>query len=118
MTFATALETTQLDEYDVFINREQFQTSKIPEGFKWIKVHLIFAIKHDGRHKTMMVADRHLTDVPLDSIYSGVISLRGLRMCIFLAELDGMEAHATDVGNAYLEAKTEEKVCIRAGPEF
>ena len=25
---------------------------------------------------------------------------------------------ATDIGNAYLEAETSEKVCIRAGPEF
>ena len=25
---------------------------------------------------------------------------------------------ATDTGNAYLEAKTTEKVCIKAGPEF
>ena len=29
-----------------------------------------------------------------------------------------MEAFATDIGNAYLEAKTQEKVCIKAGPEF
>ena len=29
-----------------------------------------------------------------------------------------MEAYATDIGNAYLEAKTLEKVCIRAGAEF
>jgi hypothetical protein len=29
-----------------------------------------------------------------------------------------MTPWATDIGNAYLEAKTCEKVCIRAGPEF
>ena len=29
-----------------------------------------------------------------------------------------MEPWATDIGNAYLEALTSEKVCIRAGPEF
>ena len=39
-------------------------------------------------------------------------------MCIFIGELDGMVPWATDIGNAYLEAKTTEKVCIRAGPEF
>ena len=39
-------------------------------------------------------------------------------MCIFLAELDDMEAYATDIGNAYLEATTQEKVCIKAGSEF
>ena len=59
-----------------------------------------------------------LTYVPLNSVYSGVVSLRGLRMCVFLAELNDMVAHATDIGNAYLEATTTEKVCIKAGPEF
>ena len=39
-------------------------------------------------------------------------------MCLFLGKLNGMEAYATDIGNAYLEAKTHKKVCIRAGPEF
>ena len=29
-----------------------------------------------------------------------------------------MKPWATDIGNAYLEALTSEKVCIRAGPEF
>jgi len=96
---------TQLDDYDVFIDRGEFKTSNIPEGFKGIKVHLIFAIKHDGRHKARMVADGHLTKVPLYSVYSGVVSPRGLCMCIFLAELNGMEAYyAIDIVNAYLEA--------------
>ena len=98
-TFATTLEMTQLDEYDVFIDRGEFQTSQIPEQFKKTKVYLIFAIKHDGWHKARMVADGHLPEVPLDSVYSGVVSLR---MCVFLAELNGMEAYATDIGNAYL----------------
>ena len=115
---ATELEMGQMKEYDVFIDKGEFSTGKIPKDFKKIRVHLIFAIKHDGRHKARLVADGHLTDVPLNSVYSGVVSLRGLRMCIFLAELNGMEAYATDIGNAYLEAKTGEKVCIKAGPEF
>jgi len=79
---------------------KEYGTEKIPKGFKKIRVHLIFAIKHDGRHKARLVADGHLTDVPLNSVYSGVVSLRGLRMCIFLTELNGMEAYVTDIGNA------------------
>ncbi len=39
-------------------------------------------------------------------------------MLVFIAELNGMTTWATDVGNAYLEAKTAEKVYIIAGPEF
>ena len=39
-------------------------------------------------------------------------------MVLFLAELNGLEACATDIGNAHLEATTQEKVCMCAGPEF
>ena len=57
---------------------------------------LIFDVKHDGRHKARMVADGHLTDIPVDSVYSGVVSLRGLRIMLFLAELNQLETWATD----------------------
>ena len=45
-----------------------------------------------------MVADGHLTKVPLDSVYSGVVSLHGLCTLVFLAELNGLET-----GNRYRE---------------
>jgi hypothetical protein len=81
-------------------------------------VHLIFAVKQNGRHKSRVVADGHLTDVPIDSVYSGVVSLHGLRLLVFLAELNGLQTWATDIGNAYLEAETLESCFIVAGPEF
>jgi len=59
-----------------------------------------------------------LTDTPVESVYSGVVSLRGIRLMLFLAELNGLETWATDIGNAYLEAKTKEKVYIIGGREF
>jgi hypothetical protein len=64
------------------------------------------------------VADRHLTDVLLESVYSGGVSLYGFRLVLFLSELNGMELWATDVGNAYLEDVNYEMVFIMAGPEF
>ena len=39
-------------------------------------------------------------------------------MCLFLAKLNGLEIYTTDIGNAYLEAYTKEKIVIRAGKEF
>jgi hypothetical protein len=39
-------------------------------------------------------------------------------MVTFLSELNSMELWATDIGNAYLEANTAEKLFIVAGPEF
>ena len=44
--------------------------------------------------------------------------MRGLRLLIFLAELNNLELWSTDIGNAYLEATTNERVYIIAGPEF
>ena len=115
---ATKLELEQINEYEVFRDLGHKDGAHAPLGYKRIRVHLVFDVKHDGRHKARLVADGHLTDVPIDSVYSGVVSLRGFRLVLFLAELNGLETWATDIGNAYLEAKTSEKVYIEAGPEF
>jgi hypothetical protein len=37
---------------------------------------------------------------------------------VFLAELNGLDTWATDIGNAYLEAETQERLYIIAGSEF
>jgi hypothetical protein len=83
-----------------------------------IQCHLVYDVKHNARHKSRLVAGGHLTDTPLDSVYSGVVSLRSVRLIAFLAEHNKMELWASDIGNAYLEAYTSEKVCIIAGGEF
>ena len=119
---AMDLELTQIHEYKVFkdTGKAQFQNGKVvtPDGFKKIRVHFVYAVKHDGRFKARLVADGHLTKEPLESIYSGVVSLRSLRMVVFLSQLNDLEIWGADVGNAYLEAYTDEKLCIIAGPEF
>ena len=81
-------------------------------------MHFVFDVKHDGRHKARLVADGHTSQEPLDSVYSGVVSPRSLRLVLFPAELNGLQVHSADVGNAYLEAKTKERVYIVAGEGF
>ena len=119
---AIDLEVTQIHEYKVFkdTGKAQFHNGKIvtPDGFQKIRVHFVYAVKHDGRFKARLVADGHLAKEPVESIYSGVVSLRSLRMVVFLSQLNDLEIWGSDVGNAYLEAYTDEKLCIIAGPEF
>jgi hypothetical protein len=105
---ATDLEMSQLAEYDTFRDLGHKDTVPPPTGYKKIHTHLVYDCKHDGRHKAWMVADGNLTDIPLESVYSSVESLRGLRIVTFLAELNGLDLWATDIGNAYLEAFTME----------
>ena len=119
---AMDLELTQIQEYKVFkdTGKAQFHNGKAvtPDGFQTIRVHFVTAVKHDGRFKARLVADGHLTKEPVESIYSGVVSLKSLRMVVFLSQLNDSEIWGADVGNAYLEAYTDEKLCIIAGPEF
>ena len=113
---AEITELSQIDEYQAFVDKgKNFRPGR---DYKKITVHLVYSVKHDGRHKARLVAGGHLTDTPVDSVYSSVVSLRGIRLIAFLAELNKLDLWATDIGNAYLESYTKEKVYVRAGPEF
>ena len=54
----------------------------------------------------------------METVYSGVVSIRNLRLAMFLAELNDLELWGADVGNVYLQALTREKLYIVGGPEF
>jgi hypothetical protein len=112
------LELQQIYDYQTFEDKGNHTKVIPPTGYKKICFHFVFEVKHDGRHKTRLVANGHLNVIPLDSVYSGVVSIKGFRLVIFLAELNSLELWATDIGNAYLESYTSEKVYIIAGPEF
>ena len=121
----TKKELDQINDYKVFkdhgIAQYDPKSKRIinaPIGYQKIRVHLVFACKHDGHHKARLVAGGHLTPDPTHSIYSGVVSTRSLRLTIFLAKLNNMKVCAADIGNAYLEATSKEKLYIIAGPEF
>jgi hypothetical protein len=44
--------------------------------------------------------------------------LRGICLLTFLSQRKKLELWGTDIGNAYLEATTKDKVYIIGGPEF
>ena len=76
------LELGQIHEYDTFLDKGK--NAPIPDGYKKIKVHFVYAAKHDGRYKARLVAGVHLANTPVDSVYSSVVSLCGLRLVFFL----------------------------------
>ena len=78
----------------------------------------MFACKYDLRRKARLVAGGHLTEDPKDGVFAGIASLRSVRICTLLAELNGNEIWAADIAQAYLEANTREKLYVLAGPEF
>ena len=64
---AIKLEMESMLEYKVFKKWDKAILDKHkkvinpPKGYHRIKVHLVFAVKFDGRHKARLVADGHLT---------------------------------------------------------
>ena len=104
---AIKLEMESMLEYKVFkkwdkaILDKHKKVMNPPKGYHRNKVHLVFAVKLDGRHKARLEADGHLTPEPIENICSGVVSLRNLRLVIFLGKLNHIDL-----------------LFIVAGPEF
>ena len=44
--------------------------------------------------------------------------MRNLKLVVFPSQHNNLELWGADIGNLYLEAPTEEKIYILAGPEF
>ena len=87
----------------------------MPPEYTRINVHFVYAVKHDGIYKACLVAGGHLTKLPHHNIYSGIVSLKGMRIVKFLGVLNNLKMYSTNIGNAYLEVETKEKVYIVDG---
>ena len=64
------LEIDQIKEYKVFIDKNKFYHRQISKGHTLISGHLVFDVKHNGCHKACFVAEGHLMDTPLSSVYA------------------------------------------------
>ena len=80
-------ELDQIKEYQTFIAPPDLK--RPPEGYQFVRVHFVFAVKHDLRRKARLVTGGHMMDPPEGQTYSSVVTIKGMRICIFLAELNG-----------------------------
>ncbi len=77
-------------------------------GYKKIPGHIIWDVKMDFTRKACYVAGGHRTDPPKVLTYSSVISRESVHMALFVATLNDLGVHLTDIGNAYLTTATTE----------
>jgi hypothetical protein len=59
--YAFDLELSQINEYHTLFDKWHHSKSVAVTGYKKIRVHLVFDVKNDGRHKARLVADGHFT---------------------------------------------------------
>ena len=91
---------------------------KMPIGFKEITCHMIFDVKFDLTRKARYVGGGHLTKVSPSMSYSSVVSRDSVRIMFLVAALNDLNIEMCDIGNAYLNAETRERVWFRAGSEW
>jgi hypothetical protein len=101
------------DDLDI----EQVRRGRQLIGFTEIACHMIFDVKMDFTRKARFVAGGHMTDTPSSITYSSVVSRDSVRLAFLIAELNGLDVMACDIGNAYLNAPCREKVWFKGGIE-
>ena len=92
--------------------------SKPPPGYKFVALMMIFDIKMDFTRKARLVARGDMTAPPSTLTYSSVVSRESIRIAFLIAALNDLDVLMFDVGNAYLNASTTEKLYTIAGKEF
>jgi hypothetical protein len=89
-----------------------------PPGFKKIPLTMIFDIKMDFTKKARLVAGGRRTDPSISLTYSSVVTRESVRIAFTIATRNDLDVIMSDVGNAYLNVKTSEKVYGIASIEF
>jgi hypothetical protein len=79
---------------------------------------MIFDIKMDFTRKARFVAGGHMTDAPINMTYSSVVARDSIRLAFLIAALNDIDILSGDIGNAYLQAHTKEKVHTICGLKF
>ena len=114
---AIATEMASMDKMDVFrilAKDEKFDRST----YQYAPLHLVFDVKFDGTHKARYVIGGNRVDSSEFSAYASVVKTENIRILLTLAAKFNLQTMTGDIGNAYLNAYTEERIWSKAGPEF
>ena len=92
---------------------------KLPSTYQFAPLRMIFDIKkEDFRRKARLVAGGHVVNASMFESYSSVVQTISLRMLQTIALNEGLDIMTADVGNAFIQAYTNEKIYSRCGKEF
>ena len=94
------------------------RNSRIPPGYSPVDLMMIVDVKLDFTRNTRLVTRGDMTDPHETLTYSSVVSRESVRIAFLIAALNNIEITMFDIGNAYLNATTTEKLYTYTGPEF
>ena len=92
---------------------------KLSKEYQYAPLQMIFDIKQeDLRQKARLVAGGHVVESSMWESYSSVVQQRSIRLLETIALNEGLSLVTGDIGNAFVQANTKEKVYLIAGREF
>lgn len=87
-------------------------------GSKFICCHMHFELKLDLTRKARFVAGGHMTDQLAYLTYSSVVAYNNVHLAFLIVASNDLDMMTADIGNAYLNTNTKEKVHTVCGPAF
>ena len=92
---------------------------KFDSSYQYAPLRMIFDIKkEDFRRKARLVAGGHVVNSTMFESYSSVVQTKSLRLLQTIALNEGLNIITADIGNAFIQAFTNEKIWTRCGSEF
>ena len=91
---------------------------KPPSDYQYCRLHFVYEVKNDLRQKARLVCDGSRVDPKGLSTRATVVKGISVRLLDLIAHANDLEVKCGDIGNAFIQANTSEKVFTRVGPEF
>ena len=118
----TAWEEAIKKEISALVELECFDFKKAGfnpgPNYQYAPLRMIFAVKQDLRRKARLVIGGHLVDVLDNNLYSSTVKGISVKILHVIAHQQQLKLLCGDVGNAFVNAHTNELVFTKAGPEF
>ena len=91
---------------------------KPPTEYQYCRLQMIYDIKSDLTFKARLVCDGSQIDPKGLSTRATVVKTLSVRLLDLIADAQGLEVLCGDIGNAFIQADTKEKIYTRVGTEF
>jgi hypothetical protein len=111
-------EVDSLIRLECFEFKDKGYEKTLSKNWQWTKLFMVFDVKNDHQHKARLVAGGHLMEAIDVKTYSSTVKGISVRLLQVIAHKQKLELLCGDIGNAFVNAKTTEKVWAVAGPEF
>ena len=87
-------------------------------GYQFAPLNYIFDVKHDLWRKDRLVIGGHVVDASEHESYSSNMKTVSMRILHTIAAKNKLGSQVADISNAYLYAKTCEKIYTVCGKQF